>query len=327
MTSIVHSSKIKDRQPAGVPSGGQFTSVAHPETGVTLAPSVPAAGSGRARAPQDRTNDSESVGAIFRPGREMPDHLSFSSASGYSFCPAAWALERLDGHRKDNPAAAKPRLVGSASHAVLDKVAVGQTVEDALAEVTADPAYDGLEAEITSMVDRCVRWEPASPTRSTLRETEVHIEAEIEGYKLVGEIDCVELDDDGVVVISDYKTGRTPSPVNSSDLDDDPANLTEPIYNAGVTRQAVLYAEMAEATGRHVGRVRMIYPASEVVVQVDLDSERGQLLRTEARRFVEYEGGRISHSIRTGVFPTKPTPNKCARCDVAEHCPAANQST
>jgi CRISPR/Cas system-associated exonuclease Cas4 (RecB family) len=271
---------------------------------------------------QDRSNDRDLPDRVFRPGRDLPEHVSHSSLKDYSFCPASYALGRLDGARPETDSPS--RAVGDATHKILDQISGGTGDEDAISAVCADPEFAGHEEAIRKMVAKCIAWEPANPNRPSVRETEVHIEANINGYPVVGEIDAVELDEDGSIVLSDYKTGKAPSPAGGSALADDVDTIvTELVYDAKVTRQVVLYAEMAEANGHHVDKVRMIYPAAERVVEVDLNTPRGELLRTEARRFVEYEGSRMAHSFNTGNFPAKPSENKCRSCDVARACPAA----
>lgn len=273
----------------------------------------------------DRSLDRDLPDAVVRPGRRRPEHLSFSAMNDYAYCPASYALRRIDGSEATNEPPA--RGVGDGTHKALEALAAGGDRDAVLAELAQDPKFADRAEEIGDMVDRCVDWPLTDPNRPSLRESEVHIEATIDGVPLVGEIDCVEVDEDGVVVISDYKTtAKAPAPIDDSD-DPDGMPSKDRMYRAHVTRQVVLYAEMAEETGRHIGRVRMLYPARRSVVEVDLDDERGQLLRTEARRFVTYQADQIARSFDTGRFPTRPSPNKCGACSMADACPAAGAAT
>lgn len=268
--------------------------------------------------PQDRSNDRDGPDAIIRPGRQFPEHLSFSSLSSFAWCPASWALSRLD-RRTPSTKLAKQRSVGNGTHQVLDLVSKGADVADAVASVSDSPSFDQFKPEITKMVERCVTWAPADPNRPSIIETEVKLKATIADHPILAFLDVIERDEDGVLVVADYKTGRPPRPVTEVTAGDPPE--TKAIYHASVTRQVVLYAEVAEANGRHIGRGRMIYPATETVIEVDLDDDRGRILRTEARQFVDYQAGRLAQSIRSGSFATKPSDSKCSGCLVAEGCP------
>lgn len=263
--------------------------------------------------PQDRSKDRDSPDAVIRPGRQFPEHVSFSSLSNFAWCPASWALSRLDRHDPSNRFA-KQRSVGNVTHHVLDLVSKGADVTDAVGSIS-----NRFKPEIAEMVERCVSWPPADPNRPSIVETEVELKAKVAGFPVLALLDAIEVDDDGVTVVSDYKTGRPPRPVAQVTAGAPPE--TKAIYHASATRQVVLYAEVAEANGRHIGRGRMIFPATETVIEVDLDDDRGRILRTEARQFVNYQAGRLAQAIRSGVFTAKENKSKCSRCLVAEACP------
>lgn len=132
----------------------------------------------------------------------------------------------------------------------------------------------------------------------------------------------------GERMVPTHNTGKPPAKT-TFDGDDDLAKATDggsdaPVmYPAKTTRQLVLYAEMAAATGRRIDRVRLLYPASRGVVEVDLDGAYGDHLRAEARQFVATETDRLAEAHETGVFPARPSPRKCASCSQAQNCPAA----
>jgi len=321
------------RQPPGSPEGGQFAPGSHAESDVSLTPD----GSGaetthgpsmtqiqtepRPSLLQDCSNDRDLPTGLVRPGRALRDHGSFSSLSDFEFCPTAWAYKRLD---RVEQTVGERSLTGSGVHEFLDRVTKnGEAPEVALEAVLAVPsAYASVADEVRSIGTAAVEWEATNPNRASLRDTEVDLSGEIAGFRLTGVADALEVDPDGVVVISDYKTGKPPSPVTSHHFDDDiePGSV---IYQAKVTRQPVLYAEMAEQMGHHVGRARVLFLRTNTVVEVDLDDDRGQVLRAEARNFVEYIGGKVNEAIDSGFFPARGSINKCAGCDFASGCSAA----
>lgn len=296
--------------------------------------------------------DSDGPDGLVRPGRTPPQVHSHSSLSDFSFCATRWALERIDGAAVPDDADDSMRQAGIVAHEAAELAATGAGHDEAIDTAMGSHRGAGWYRQfrdgggtIDQLLDKDARpadapddvvaavaaatsfddWELTDPNRDTLVATEVTIDAEIDGVALTGVIDAVEQDPDGAVVVTDYKTGKPPSQARL-DGDDDLARFdsdTAPMYPAKTTRQLVLYAEMAEATGRHVDRVRLLYPASRKYVEVDLDGPYGDHLRTEARQFVVTETDRLIEAHETGVFPASPSPRKCASCSQAENCPAA----
>jgi putative RecB family exonuclease len=157
----------------------------------------------------------------------VPRSLSPSKVSSFTDCALAFrfsAIDRLP--EPPSPAATKGTLV----HAALERLhllaPVERTLDAALAcldeaafELGDDPDYVGLglsddeatafHAEAADLVRNYFRLE--DPTAVRTIGLELKVEAEIDGIRMRGIIDRLELDADGELIVTDYKTGAAPS--------------------------------------------------------------------------------------------------------------------
>ena len=157
----------------------------------------------------------------------VPRSLSPSKVSSFTDCALAFrfsAIDRLP--EPPSPAATRGTLV----HAALERLhllAPGErTLDAALAcldaaavELSDDPDYVDLRlsdddartfhAEAADLVRNYFRLE--DPTAVHTIGLELKVEAEIDGIRMRGVIDRLELDADGELVVTDYKTGAAPS--------------------------------------------------------------------------------------------------------------------
>lgn len=157
----------------------------------------------------------------------VPRTLSPSKVSSFTDCALAFrfsAIDRLP--EPPTPAATKGTLV----HAALERLhllpAAERTPEaglacldEAAAELRSDPDYLGLDlsteqaatfhAEAADLVRNYFQLE--DPTTIQAIGLELKVEAEIDGIRLRGIIDRLELDADGELIVTDYKTGSAPS--------------------------------------------------------------------------------------------------------------------
>lgn len=162
------------------------------------------------------------------PAWTIPTSLSPSRVESFLSCPLAFrfvSIEKLP----DPPTTATTR--GSLVHRALELLfvraapertaaALDQCVEAALAEYRSHPDFTqlGLDADQTAQFDRECRELCANYLRledpRTIREIglELRLEAPVGDLTLRGIIDRLELDADGELVVTDYKTGRAPSP-------------------------------------------------------------------------------------------------------------------
>ena len=157
----------------------------------------------------------------------VPRTLSPSKVSSFTDCALAFrfsAIDRLP--EPPTPAATKGTLV----HAALERLhllpAAERTPEaglacldEAAAELRSDPDYLGLDlsteqaatfhAEAADLVRNYFQLE--DPTTIQAIGLELKVEAEIDGIRLRGIIDRLELDAEGELIVTDYKTGSAPS--------------------------------------------------------------------------------------------------------------------
>jgi putative RecB family exonuclease len=157
----------------------------------------------------------------------VPRSLSPSKVSSFTDCALAFrfsAIDRLP--EPPSPAATRGTLV----HAALERLhllaPVERTLDAALAcldeaafELRDDPDYVGLglsddeatafHAEAADLVRNYFRLE--DPTAVRTIGLELKVEAEIDGIRMRGIIDRLELDADGELIVTDYKTGAAPS--------------------------------------------------------------------------------------------------------------------
>ena len=157
---------------------------------------------------------------------EPPRRLSPSSMGAFTSCPLAFRfsyVQRLP--EPPSAPASKGTLVHRALELLLDRPATERTVAAALAdldraasELAAHPEFSGLDltpeqvaqfrADAEALVRRYFELEDPSTVRPI--GLEIKLEADLGGVTLRGIIDRLELDRDGELVITDYKTGSSP---------------------------------------------------------------------------------------------------------------------
>ncbi|MFM8237646.1 MAG: RecB family exonuclease, partial [Actinomycetota bacterium] len=159
----------------------------------------------------------------------VPVALSPSSLGTFTKCPLAFRfsyIERLP--EPPSPAASKGTLVHLALQHLMWRPAAERTREAALddlsrarAELASDPDLTGLEltdaewdrfhADAEALLHRYFELEDPATIRAIGLELRVHAQV-APGVRMRGVIDRLELDDDGELVITDYKTGKPPPP-------------------------------------------------------------------------------------------------------------------
>lgn len=159
---------------------------------------------------------------------ELPTGLSPSRVDAFVSCPLAFRFASIE-KLPEPPSVATTR--GSAVHRALELLfmeppaartaaRLDECVTTALREYADDPDLVdlGLDAEGLARFETDCRELTATYLRmedpTTVREIglELRLEAEIDGLRLRGIIDRLELDAAGELVVTDYKTGRPPSP-------------------------------------------------------------------------------------------------------------------
>ena len=156
----------------------------------------------------------------------LPVSLSPSKVSSFTDCALAFRFSAID--RLPEPPSV-PATRGSLVHAALERLfcldAPERTLDRAMeclrlaaADMRQHPEFAGLEldaeAEATFLdearvlVEKYFRLE--DPTQVTPIGIELKLEVELNGVRLRGIIDRLELDPEGNLVVTDYKTGRAP---------------------------------------------------------------------------------------------------------------------
>ncbi|MGH9191422.1 MAG: RecB family exonuclease [Acidimicrobiales bacterium] len=157
----------------------------------------------------------------------VPRSLSPSKVSSFTDCALAFRFSVID-RLPEPPSAAATR--GTLVHAALERLHLlppaERTVDAALAcladaavDLRDDPEYVGLglsgddeaafHAEAAQLVRNYFRLEDPRTVRAI--GLELMLTAEVDGLSLRGIIDRLELDRDGGLVVTDYKTGSAPS--------------------------------------------------------------------------------------------------------------------
>ena len=157
----------------------------------------------------------------------LPTSLSPSKVSTFKDCALAFRFSAID--RLPEPPSI-PAVKGTTVHRSLELLfaaapadrtpaLASQCLDDALVQMRSDEEYLGLgldaagEAafaeDAAQMVERYFQLE--DPRTITPIGLEMMLEAEIDGLVVRGIIDRLEEDSEGNLIVTDYKTGRTPS--------------------------------------------------------------------------------------------------------------------
>lgn len=214
--------------------------------------------------PQQAPADPASVN---RPVRGMPSGLSPSKVEAFVSCPQAFRFSAVD--RLPEPASthtAKGTLVHRALELLFVEEAPERTLEramdclhQAISELQASADWADLQlgeeeaAAFVAHAERLVHGYFAIEDPRTVHPIgiELRLEVEFDGLALRGIIDRLELDADGELVVTDYKTGRTPSVQ----------------YERGRLGGVHFYAYLCERLfGRRPARVQLMYLGDPTVI-------------------------------------------------------------
>ena len=246
----------------------------------------------------------------------LPTSLSPSKVSAFKDCALAFKFSVID--RLPEPptvAAAKGTLV----HRALERLhclaphertpaAARACLDEAVPEVLGSSEYLPLELdepqvfvdEAAALLDRYFELE--DPTAVQAIGLELMMEADLGGVRLRGIIDRLDLDADGGLVVTDYKTGKVPGER----------------YEQGKLGGVHFYAYLCEAVlGRRPSRIQLLYLAQPVAI-VAVPSE--QSIRGLERR-VGAIWTAVERACATDDF--RPNPGRlCDWCAHKAHCPA-----
>ena len=248
----------------------------------------------------------------------LPVSLTPSKVASFKDCALAFrfsAIDRLP--EPPSPWATKGTLVHRALELLFCEPPEGRTLEAALAcldraraEMASHPEYVGLaldpEAEATFVAEAEVLvrryFELEDPTRVHPIGLELRLEVQLGSLTLRGVIDRLDLDPDGGLVVTDYKTGKAPGvPHEQSRL-------------GGVHFYAFLCEQLL---GRRPVRIQLLYLSEPVaiVAQPSDQSIRG----LEQRALAIWKA--VERACANDDF--RPHPSRlCDWCAFRDYCPA-----
>ncbi len=249
----------------------------------------------------------------------LPGSLSPSKISSFKDCALAFRLSVIDRlPEPPSPHAAKGTLVHRALELLMwEEEAAGRTREAALdklaravPEVLDGDEYAGLGlageereefvADAAALIENYFRLE--DPSTVQVLGTELRMSVTLGTLKMSGIIDRLELDADGELVVTDYKTGRAP------------AAAYEQSRLGGVHFYAFLCEQVL---GRRPARVQLLHlrePLSISTVPSD-QSIRGLQQQSLA------VWSAVEQACRKDDFRPKPG-RLCGYCSYHEFCPA-----
>ena len=211
-----------------------------------------------------------------------PATLSPSKISSFTDCALAFRLSAIDGIEEPPTAAAtKGTLVHLALQHLFDRPAAERTpeaaardLERAALELQDDPEYTGLglteeeAAAFRADAARLVRryFEMEDPTTIRPIGLELKMEARVGSIRVRGIIDRLELDAEGRLVVTDYKTGRAPSTTHQQ------GRL------GGVTFYALLCQEVL---GVLPARIQLLYLGDGLAITTEPSEQSIRGLRTK----------------------------------------------
>ena len=249
----------------------------------------------------------------------LPSSLSPSKVSTFKDCALAFRFSAID--RLPEPPSA-PAMKGSLVHRALELLFTAppaeRTIQAAIGalgaathEMTSDPEFERLGLDETAraaflddahtMVERYFTLE--DPTSFDPIGIELRLEVEVGDLLLRGIIDRLDLDTDGELVVTDYKTGRVPS------------EAQEMARLGGVHFYSLLCERLF---GRRPARVQLMYlgPNPQIIVARPTEQSTAGL-----ERKVRAIWTAVERACRDDDFRPKPS-HLCNWCSFQEWCPA-----
>jgi putative RecB family exonuclease len=249
---------------------------------------------------------------------ELPSSLSPSKVSAFTECALAFRFSAID--RLPEPPSA-PAVKGTLVHAALERLfcrpaderslpAALTALDEAFTIVREHPEYVGLglsstdEAEFLDDAEQLVRryFLVEDPSAIHPIGLELQLEVQLDSLRLRGIIDRLELDDDGRLVVTDYKTGRVPP------------ETQERSRLGGVHFYAFLLEQML---GRRPAKVQLIYLAEPVTITTIPTEQSVRGLERKVRAV----WSAIERACERDNFKPKPS-RLCDWCAYQSLCPA-----
>jgi putative RecB family exonuclease len=248
----------------------------------------------------------------------LPRSLSPTKVSSFTGCPLAFRFVNIDRlPEPPSPPAVKGTLVHAALEGLIWNHPPGhRSAEAAFGELasawdrmlgTAEVQELGLSeqdaaafvADAAELVGNYFKLEDPDRVRATA--VELGLEVDLGGTRLRGIIDRLDLNDEGQLVVIDYKTGRAPAP------------RFEQARLSGVHIYALLCEKML---GRAPAEVRLLYLRDPITITA-VPSE--QSVRGHHRRTMAVWNA-IERACANDDFRPSPS-GLCRWCNFQAHCP------
>lgn len=249
----------------------------------------------------------------------LPSSLSPSKVSSFKDCGLAFRFSAIDKlPEPPSPLATKGSLVHRALQLLFWEEEPGNRtlaaalgkLERARAELDGDPEYTGLvlddeeRAAFFDDAEQLVRryFELEDPNAVRVIGVELQMSVQVGTLLLRGIIDRLELDDDGELVVTDYKTGRAPS------------DRYERSRMGGIH----FYAFLCERVlGRRPARIQLLHLQEPVAISTVPSDQSIRALETRTRAIWTA----VERACATEDF--RPRPGRlCDYCAYKAYCPA-----
>ena len=249
---------------------------------------------------------------------EVPTSLSPSRVDAFTSCPLAFrfsSIEKLP--EPPSPHTTKGSMVHRALELLFTHAAQERTRDTAHAclaraveEYMVDPEFTqlGLDAAATeafvadaaTLVDTYLRMEDPTSVRDI--GLELRLEAQVGDLTLRGIIDRLELDADGELVVTDYKTGKAPHPQ----------------YEQKRLGGVHFYSFLCESVlGRRPARIRLMYLRDATVIEAVPTEQSVRFLTTRTAAVWKA----VARACETDDFRPRTGP-LCNFCGFRTWCPA-----
>jgi putative RecB family exonuclease len=248
----------------------------------------------------------------------VPTSLSPSRVEAFTSCPMAFrfaSIERLP--ESPSPHTTKGSLVHRVLELLFTHGNAARTIdtarvcfEQAVEEYSHDPdltllhldeaQLEAFVADAWSLVEAYFRME--DPTTIHEIGIELRLEAQVGPLALRGIIDRLELDAEGGLVVTDYKTGRAPGLK----------------YEQGRLAGVHFYSFLCEAVlGRRPSAIRLMYLRTGETITALPSAQSVRFITTRTNAVWKA----VERACTTGTFLPRQGP-LCASCSFQQWCPA-----
>ncbi len=174
-----------------------------------------------------------------------------------------------------------------------------QTHDDLIGLALDEQGMAQLHRDCSALANNYLEMEDPTAVREI--GLEIRLEATIDGLGLRGIIDRLDRDDEGRLVVTDYKTGRAPGPNHER------ASL------AGVTFYALLCEHVL---GQRPDALRLMYLKSRQTITAEPTDQSLRFLVTRTKAVF----AAIERACETGEFRPRPS-GLCRSCAFQQWCP------